>query len=273
MGRAAAASTGLLANVVAGVGTAIRAKRVSLGKKPFGSSSRGDGCDGSIHLENDDINNPGDAVDPSPLQLYRRTDEENISSKAVKSVAVPMQAVGPRYNSDARDFSSSASSERSKTREARADGAIVKEKFPPGAHGITGSWASSSSIIRDLENCEGRGEARRHTFEGVGSIAPSSTGRGEGVAGSASEGRDHTEASSVALNSGEEETIRTSSSIKLGFSALGMASATGSAVLRGLFGGLQGSEAPKGGDGGACDETPPVGLYRRESNGSWDDDW
>ncbi|CAM9295241.1 unnamed protein product [Laminaria digitata] len=57
----------------------------------------------------------------------------------------------------------------------------------------------------------------------------------------------------------------------IGFSALGMASATGGAVLRGLWGGLQGVQSAsltRQGSGGASGggEPPAIRLYRREGD-------
>ena len=204
MGRAAAAGTGLLANVVAGVGSAIGATRSGTEGEYFAGGSGGSGGGGR-----------GDGAAPL-VQLYRRTDDDEPLSRA----GIPSNAATTHAN-----FSTSCSS-----------------STDTGAGAVT---AGNSAT-------------------GVSSAAPGSSGSwevGDRIEGTAVE---------PAGAAGEEGGMERRS-------ALGVASATGGAVLRGLWGGVQSAAAAgvavaarqggSGGDGvsGGGDVRPPseFKLYRR----------
>lgn len=208
MGRAAAAGTGLLANVVAGVGSAIGATRSGTEGEYFAGGSGGSGGGGGT-------GGRGDGAAPL-VQLYRRTDDDEPLSRAgIASNAATTHA----------NFSTSCSSSTD-----TGAGAVTTGNSATGvssaAPGNSGSWEVGDRIEGTVESAGAAGE-----------------------------------------DGGMERR-----------SALGVASATGGAVLRGLWGGIQSAAAAgvavaarqggSGGDGvsGGGDVRPPseFKLCRRE---------
>lgn len=209
MGRAAAAGTGLLANVVAGVGSAIGATRSGTEGEYFaggGGSSGGIGTGGR-----------GDGA-ASLVQLYRRTDADEPSDRAgiTSSAATTQPTFGTSFSSNLNTGAGTVTTGNSAT--------VVLSAVP---------GSSTSSDI---------------------------SGRTGGTADAAGA-------------SGEDGRMELRS-------ALGVASATGGAVLRGLWGGVQSAAAAgvavaarqggSDGDGasGKGDVRPPseFKLYRREGD-------
>ncbi|CAB1100964.1 unnamed protein product [Ectocarpus sp. CCAP 1310/34] len=229
MGRAAAAGTGLLANVVAGVGSAIGASRNGTPAGDFfhvGGGGNSEGPKSTI-------------TDEAPLlQLYRRTDLAEEEGRAAPVAAATAGATGD------------ACTTTTTTTVAPDEGTPVINSFYP--HGGECTGADGSGV--------GAGSSR----------SPPLAGRRVGNGRHASSPA----AAAAAGTGGEEATERRS--------ALGMASATGGAVLRGLWGGVQsaaaagaavGFAARQGAgaaDGGVAEpESPPAfRLYRREGDES-----
>ncbi|CAM9897700.1 unnamed protein product [Scytosiphon promiscuus] len=243
VGRAAAAGTGLLANVVAGVGTAIGASRTG----PDADSFYGGGGSGPIGGGRRDTSSTGDgseAAGGSPLvQLYRRP--------------------GPTEGEAGQ----------------AAAGAVAPTDTPSGFGGYGSGGGSSRGAEIDTPPWGGRSTSVGAATEvAVGGGVSSPLGSGSGDL-NGRRGRDLTgEAAGESDGGGAERR-----------SALGMASATGGAVLRGLWGGVQMAAAAgvavaaQGGSGGGDGEaaaaagsgggreagpSPALRLYRRDGDDS-----
>lgn len=233
MGRAAAAGTGLLANVVAGVGSAIGASRTGTPAGDFflvGGGGNSEGPKSTI-------------TDEAPLvQLYRRTDLAEEEGRAAPVAAATAGAAGD------------ACTTTTTTTVAPDEGTapVINSFYPHGGEytGADGSGVGAGSS-RSPPLAGPRGGNGRHASSGVSHAAAAAAG-----------------------TVGEEATERRS--------ALGMASATGGAVLRGLWGGVQsaaaagaavgfaGRQGAGAGDGGVAEpeSTPAFRLYRREGDES-----
>lgn len=237
MGRAAAAGTGLLANVVAGVGTAIGASRNGTdGDSTYSGGGGGSGAESGgerRHPPRTNVDGGGlqTAVGAPLVQLYRRPDpsEGDTERAACGSVA---------------------------TQNTESSGV---------------SYGGSSSC-RGAETPTSRGGSR-HTYVdaatevAVGRVpSPPASGGGDN-----NRGGDFT-GDAAGIGGGTERR-----------SALGMASATGGAVLRGLWGGVQfaaaaaaaqgssGDSDDAAGSGGGREEAgpaPALRLYRRDGDDS-----
>ncbi|CAM9423590.1 unnamed protein product [Ectocarpus sp. 4 AP-2014] len=232
MGRAAAAGTGLLANVVAGVGSAIGASRTGTPAGDFfhvGGGGNSEGPKSTI-------------TDEAPLvQLYRRTDLAEEESRAAPVAAATAGATGD------------ACTTTTTTTGAPDEGTLDINSFYPHGGEYTGADGGgvSAGSSRSPPLAGPRGGNGRHASSLVSPAAAAAAGTG-----------------------GEEATERRS--------ALGMASATGGAVLRGIWGGVQtaaaagaavGLAARQGtgaADGGVAEpeSTPAFRLYRREGDES-----
>lgn len=218
MGRAAAAGTGLLANVVAGVGSAIGATRTGAEEEHFvggsGSSGGGSGSGGGT-------GGRGDGTAPL-VQLYRRPDADKPQGRTGGTAG----AATTRTN-----FSTGFSSDSN-------TGDVV----------TSGNY--STCVLPELERAE---------------VAPGHNGNSK-------------------ISSRNEFTVDTvdAAGEDGGMerrSALGVASATGGAVLRGLWGGVQSAasgvavatrqgDSGGGGVSGGREPQPPseFRLYRREGD-------
>lgn len=215
MGRAAAAGTGLLANVVAGVGSAIGAARTGTEEEHFaGGSGSSDG-----------VGTGGRGDGGAPLvQLYRRTDADEPSGRAggQSSAATRQANFGTGFSSNTN----------------------------PGADIVT-AGDSSNRVLPERERTAETvpGESDRSKIGSLDEF-PADTRDAAGEDG------------------GMERRF-----------ALGVASATGGAVLRGLWGGVQSAaagvaEAARqsgsggGGASGGGEVQPPseFRLYRREGD-------
>ncbi|CAN0076694.1 unnamed protein product [Hapterophycus canaliculatus] len=254
MGRAAAAGTGLLANVVAGVGTAIGASRTGTdGYSTYGGGSGNGGGGGGGGSSGDDAartrtsgagdNGGMETTGGAPmLQLYRRADTADGETERATGgrVAPPntSSSSGVRHGSSAR-------------------GAEI------GSHrGSRGTPAGATAEVAVGEVPSPR------TFGSVDNTNPHGGRRGGDLTGDAAGG---------GYSGGTERR-----------SALGVASATGGAVLRGLWGGVQlaaaagvavaaqsssggengGAAAAGTGGGREAGPTPAFRLYRRDGDGS-----
>ncbi|CAN0384621.1 unnamed protein product, partial [Ectocarpus sp. 13 AM-2016] len=231
MGRAAAAGTGLLANVVAGVGSAIGASRTGTPAGDFfhvGGGGNSEGPKSTI-------------TDEAPLvQLYRRTDLDEEESRAAPVAAATAGAAGDACTTTT-------------TTVAPDEGTTVINSFYPHGGEYTGADGNGvgTGSSRSPPLAGPHGGNGRHASSGISPAAAAAAGTG-----------------------GEEGTERRS--------ALGMASATGGAVLRGLWGGVQSAAAAGAAVGlaarqgaGAADgsvaepeSTPAFRLYRREGDES-----
>ncbi|CAM9980892.1 unnamed protein product [Ectocarpus sp. 6 AP-2014] len=230
MGRAAAAGTGLLANVVAGVGSAIGASRTGTPAGDFfhiGGGGNSEGPKSTI-------------TDEAPLvQLYRRTDPAEEDGRPAPGAAATAGA-------------GIACTTTTTTTVSPDEGTPVINSFYPHSGEYTGAADGSgvgAGSSRSPPLAGPRGGDGRHASSGVSPAAAAGAG-------------------------GEEATERRS--------ALDMASATGGAVLRGLWGGVQSAAAAGAAVGlaarqgaGAGDErvaepesTPAFRLYRREGDKS-----
>lgn len=262
MGRAAAAGTGLLANVVAGVGSAMGASRAPL-DETFGSGGGGLDRRGKAEGTCDDVGS-------LPLRLYRRNNEEHpviggplqagTSLPGAEAVLRPADGgnapeIAERTRISGRGFDSTAQ---------------ARDALPlptGGGRGVAAAGSGIKGTSRASTKVERReGGALERQFGGVRSSATySATGYAEiGTPTAASGDRDHDSNENVG-SSGEETRV------SAGFSALGMASATSGAVLRGLWGGLQGVQSvalahQHGGEGGGVRDPPAIRLYRREGD-------
>ncbi|CAM9811244.1 unnamed protein product [Ectocarpus sp. 8 AP-2014] len=233
MGRAAAAGTGLLANVVAGVGSAIGASRTGTPAGDFfhvGGGGNSEGPKSTI-------------TDEAPLvRLYRRTDPAEEDGRPAPGAAATAGA----------GIACTTTTTTTTTTVAPDEGAPVINSFYPHSGEYTGAADGSgvgAGSSRSPPLAGPRGDIGRHASSGVSPAAAAGAG-------------------------GEEATERRS--------ALGMASATGGAVLRGLWGGVQSAAAAGAAVGlatrqgaGAGDErvaepesTPAFRLYRREGDES-----
>lgn len=251
MGRAAAAGTGILANVVAGVGSAIGASRTS-SDEHFGGGGT-DTTTASIDVDNVD----------APLRLYRRTiDCEEEAEETTGRSVTPRTASGiggrVRAVTTARNVRSGSP--------PLVPATAVPARRPVGVGGISDSFVGT--------RVEGTVQGSAATTRYGSPILPPGIGsEGRGAAGIDRRSEEEGISSSGAVPRGAEET-RTG----LGFSALGVASATGGAVLRGLWGGFQGvqsfasasieggGEEGDAGSGGGY-PTPTPRLYRRDDGG------
>ncbi|CAN0388694.1 unnamed protein product [Pylaiella littoralis] len=191
MGRAAAAGTGLLANVVAGVGSAIGASRTGTaegeGLAGVGIVGGGAGTRGASYSHG-----------AAPLvQLYRRTDDADGAAAPAGGAVASAQA------------KSSSKSSRS-------------------AVGFPGGDRPASSIDSGTDALDsGTTAVAGQTVPSTGSQLPGTTPGRDGSSSNACISAD-------AGGAGDWTERR---------SALGMASATGGAVLRGLWGGVQSAAA------------------------------
>eukprot|EP00903_Cladosiphon_okamuranus_P012183 g11426.t1 len=208
MGRAAAAGTGLLANVVAGVGSAIGATRSGTEGEYVAGGGGGSGGIG--------IGGSGGGGAAPLVQLYRRTDADETAGRAGASAA---------------------------------PAATTRTNFRTSVGSITNT-GNSSSVLPERERADvARGESNSSKVRGLNEFM-----------------------ADAADAAGEDGGLEPRS-------ALGVASATGGAVLRGLWGGVQAAAAAgmgvarqggSGGDGasGGGDVQPPseFRLYRREGD-------
>lgn len=211
MGRAAAAGTGLFANVVAGVGSAIGATRTGTEEERFAGGGGGGGAgDGGR----------GDGAGPL-VQLYRRADAGEPSGRAAGAAAAA---------------------------------ATTQTHISTSSRGNTNSAAGSSSTLAlsEPERAEVVPRNRDSSNSRKSSEVTADTG------------------DAVREDGGTER-----------YSAFGVASATGGAMLRGLWGGVQsaaaagvavaagqGSSGGGGGASGGGEQQPPpeFRLYRREGD-------
>lgn len=232
MGRAAAAGTGLLANVVAGVGSAIGASRTTLVDGPlffrvrktggFGTLEQ-DGCRGEL----------GESAAEKGLGGGVGSGDPYLVTDRVAKYAGQARRSG---SNDASNYNNDFSMN---------DGS--RDGHPP-----TENETSDRNNEKYYRRCE-----RGLTVAGGDSL------EGNGVNHDDFDGVTST-VSDIGESKSGEDTGR-----RVVISALGMAaSATGSAsgaVLRGLWGGLQGVASAAGREGlDQYDGTQPIRLYRRE---------
>lgn len=262
MGRAAAAGTGLLANVVAGVGSAIGASRTAIGESLDG------GGDGTRNTSETNLRD-------EPLRLYRRTDEDDVGASLPTGADVAPTAV-PILDcaGDSR-----AGLERVRPEEELLGGVAAARRAPPlppvsRARTVMESGGKSGRISAAHGGLEGRANQARGNGIGRSTTYAAGCPESDGIAAAFSN-RAYDGEAAVCSNATVTEGVEGQARAGLGLSAFGMASATGGAVLRGLWGGLQGVQSvatalQEGGEGGRSSD--PIRLYRRDGDGARDGD-